>query len=866
MLDELESLLHQAYTVTDNDHLGQILQAINSLQGQLDFYVSLIHIISSSNYSDSIRHSACVQLRISISKFWANGFSDEVKKTILQSVPKFLLGFSPPLFPSLSYLMEVLIKVSLYGDEWPFFQDIINKFLSGDLEHVKSGLLLFRSLLKASVRSNTLQLSDQLANHISQIIWILPNILFNTNNIFIQYLCVSSASTCAKIYPRLLLGNFAPWAQTVEILSRETTLTKLNAALFKFLNSLIKVYRRVMVSCRCYLPMSVELLSICFPLILKKWDVPIAHLQINVFDFFAKCCHNSEAYPLLYISIPGIISEYFVPLFVLKPAAIQQAQTDPTQFVLDNFVDSIYPAENDVLSSAYYALVTLAYDFTEVSNLIFCIMTSKLDEYFQIRNGASLYGAFHMCSCNFSNLVACRREETFAFIGRALPILKSDDVLAQCAVLVLLNNINKIPAVEIGDFDPQIIQYLIQLIGSSNSLVHYFATKAFSSLYNCHNYSPVFVEVMREMCSASIVDIIGHILKTSKDFGDSQITEVINVFVKDPFFVERLIQVLPEIVQISFDLAMFYIENTTSSRHCYDVLSSLINLVNQLDGKHQEEEQVCQIMLRNCAKVVNNISNAMLNTFIDLLCSVVHSIPVFWVFFQWMFPKLENEKTRSDPNILNSIALFSHDLFLRDPQKALQELDLLLQLGMSIMGLSNLVPTSIYNSAILAIVHDHTLPEEYFLQLARQLSQVSDSLDNSLMGSEIKYFSPFFLLLLRYDADRIFPIVQAIYVEWTSLVNVVDIAYSLVYTFRFLPRDVALRLLNEVLRESPKKLLESSDFDVNDQEYENDTKPIPPIPLSERFDGVLTFLKKLIVNGVVDFNLLPNVWKEVVQN
>lgn len=877
MFSELQSLLYQAYTTQDNEHQEHILDIINSMHNQYNFYVTLIQIISSKNIPENICQSACVQMRLSISRFWRNDLNENIKNLIIQSIPNLLLGFRPSMFSSLLYMTKVLMNLTLYNGEWNNVFDIIVELLNGDsIDRKNGGLLLFLSLVKSALKNKD-KLNSKISFKIAKIVQFIPTILCNENDFFIQYLCFNSTSVCSKIDPNIVFSedgtNFLPWAQIANQIIN-TDEIPLNGEFYKLLNCLIKLYSHVVLLDK-FIPKAVEFLFFSISLMFKQWDVSPTRLQINVLCFLSNCCSNNKIAMLIYDSIPFIISNYFVPFFVLSQIAIKQADQDPTQFIFDNFVDSVFSDKNDVLIEAYSTLSSIADKYPEVSDLIFSIAKTKLEQYYVDKNSSSLFSAFHMCSSHWYKIILKRKEEAIKFIVDSLPLLKSDSTLAQCSLLLLINKINNPISKALGDFDPNIFLSLIESIQSQKPLVRYFAIKAFCSLYNCHNYSFEFSNLLREICINSIAFIIEVILTTSHDYGDSQLAEVVSVFVKDHIFVDRLTYVLPEMTQTSFNLAMFYAENSLNSSHCYNVFNSLINLVNQIKDNNELEDQICQIISNNCMNVINeiNFSSTLLNPFLDLLCNVIQFIPQFkeefWNFYEYLVPKFFNDDLSNDPNLLTTYALFFHNLFLRDPITASIQCESLIKIGNLINDFKYLIVTAIYNSAFLIVITPDKIPNEYIIQLIEQLPE--DPSSDLITNSEYKYFTPFFLLLLRNYSPIIFPSFPLFYEEWITIVSTLDTAYSLIFSYNYISQELSNKILNEVFREEPNYLLNHEEVDSDDEEYETETNyheanPIQPISSQEKFKSFLNFVHALTNEGRVNLESLPISWQSCFYN
>ena len=182
MFSELQSLLYQAYTTQDNEHQEHILDIINSMHNQYNFYVTLIQIISSKNIPENICQSACVQMRLSISRFWRNDLNKNIKNLIIQSIPNLLLGFRPSMFSSLLYMTKVLMNLTLYNGEWNNVFDIIVELLNGDsIDRKNGGLLLFLSLVKSALKNKD-KLNSKISFKIAKIVQFIPTILCNEND------------------------------------------------------------------------------------------------------------------------------------------------------------------------------------------------------------------------------------------------------------------------------------------------------------------------------------------------------------------------------------------------------------------------------------------------------------------------------------------------------------------------------------------------------------------------------------------------------------------------------------------------------------------------------------------------------------
>lgn len=545
-------LLHNGYSISDNNEIMAIIEEINDYYGDPEFYNALISILLSQEYDISIKISACVQFRLSIG---STTMQDSLKRKILEKIPLIIQESSIYQLNSFRLVIDTFIERYYFS--------------LGDIhEHI---LLLFDiSPVSAILIYNSFLHSTRIEEEYNQQILARISILFDPeadNDLSLLYLSISR-----QILMRIHVSN------TYILHFQKKCLTFINTKSLAFMSQLIKSNQEYDI-------------DMFYAFIQNAWlninESSSPKYLIRFFSLIQFSTTDDQIWSILSEDFSSIFESVFLPMFT-----INECLNDPVQFICDYYFDS-FSDMNDPRAAAFRSLESIASKRSEVIYYIYNYVVQSLSSE---TSSYQIYSISLLASSVWKELARENLPLLFSFSSQVAFSQDNELVLSSNLLLISFEYFGK-PILEHVNYS------LTLLVSSKSSLVKYFATLAASRLVPKYEDKQ---EILQNF-SSCMIDIIYSIIGVATMFTVPQFADLAGFFLCEPDVISSISSIIPQFVESSFALLKTIEDYSISLANVFNTLMILVSTT--------KDAELCQfIFVRTIRLPINNYILDLLNT------------------------------------------------------------------------------------------------------------------------------------------------------------------------------------------------------------------------------------------------------------
>jgi hypothetical protein len=216
----LALLLDAAVHPASPDQLAELTETIRSLGNRPDSLQAYLVIISSADYTDTVRLNACIQIRNDVREFWTRfvpTYDPECMAMLLEAIPQLLVNAPPFLQYNLSHLTKLVVQQTRVPG-WPDLLPLAVSLL-GSPETFLAGLVLCKAIYR--VRHDE-DFEQQL--NVILVVGLEYFTDFHSRARVMKFARLIAASP-----PYFFMSNYASWAQCIDFLENWTECTRESA-------------------------------------------------------------------------------------------------------------------------------------------------------------------------------------------------------------------------------------------------------------------------------------------------------------------------------------------------------------------------------------------------------------------------------------------------------------------------------------------------------------------------------------------------------------------------------------------------------------------------------------------------------------
>ena len=564
--------------------------------------------------------------------------------------------------------------------------------------------------------------------------------------------------------------------------------------------------------------------------------------------------------------LQSIIEELLLPLFVISEEEVAMSVDDPIEFTRN----CIYSPElSDVRSAAAFCLSTMDNYYPNFPALIAQYFQQSLEQFSQDQNTLNLYAFLHFVSCSINKLldatkIAQQEASTMQIIellSSVAELLGCDELLQRCSFLLLAEKIDQ-PVLPV-----EVTIGIIEQMGEESPLLKYLASLAAIPQLSIIIHSQELLQQFTTLFSIDVSDLLNTVLTISHDFGDPDILKLITICVNIPAFQSSLIEVAPELITQTFELAAAFVEeyDPTDSRSLENeggIFNGLINLVNQVKSSPQVLSSITEKCTEEIGSHLEFLDTPLMSSFIELINIIVdNDSSCHEQYFEIAKELFERINANQGPDTIDSICILIHNIFLSTRAIASQNAEWILsavshinEFNQSLVeeGKSSLHSVSlILSAAIFCIPEEATDERQSLFQLAIQTAnEISPDPTEALYeiedSEEVLYalFTVFPQEALQSLEDPM-SLIDNISTFAAFPITTIEIAIAI---YPYLEESDRDSIMSSILQfQAPSEIFNR----VNDAEYDIDyltvrNKPKNPLSDEERKAKLLTFFRTVL--------------------
>ena len=594
---------------------------------------------------------------------------------------------------------------------------------------------------------------------------------------------------------------------------------------------------------------------------LKNNDVTIPFLSLLSKGFNELIEYFNE-------QIQSIIEEIILPLFVLTEDDVRMAEDDPIEFTR-NCVYS--PELSDVRSSAALCLSSIDTFYINFPPLIAQYFQHALEQFSQDQNTLNLYGFLHFISFTLPKLLGENKInqqdpvtlQIIELFTQSAELLTGDELLQRCAFLLLAEKVTQqiLPV--------EVTIAIIEQMGEDSPLLQYLASLAAITQLKIIIDSQELLEKFTSLFSIDVSDLLNTVLTISHDFGDPDILKLITICVRIPAFQSSLIEVAPELISQTFELATAFVEeyDPTDSKSLENeggIFNSLINLINQVKSSPAVLSSITQECIEEIGNHLGFLENdsPLMASFIELINIIVQndssSHEQFFEIAKELFDRINQNQS---PDTIDVICTIIHNIFISASSISSQNAEWILSAVSRINefnqaliaeGKSSLQAFSIILSAALFCIPEEAAEARQALfqlavQIANEISPDPGDAQYEIEDSEdVLYalFTTFPQETLQSLEDPI-TLISNIITFSSFPVNIIEIGIAVYPYLSESDRDEIMSTILEY--QAPSQIFDR----INESDYDKDyltvrIKPNNPLSDEERKEKILQFYRTVI--------------------
>lgn len=622
MNHEILALIPATYS-GDQESVSHAEARLLELSSQSDFVPSLLEIISSASTDLSIKQGAIIFLRNMVITSWNESFTQEIKQIIIQSLVEIIANASQHERKLVINLTKYVVQYAFFNGEWDSLIPQIEGLISGDKNHIRTGLVMARALstyLRAT--SNDIY-QDLYHNFFITIITSSLPIIHESNN-------YELISLCYHILYNLLLAKWLPnYDEIGNLISpyilKSFTIFNINKSPFfiDFLIRSLKFSQELVQRYGNHENFTIDIFSNYIEVIRTLFPMPMnPKIRCYLLKLLSEILKISKSWVLFCNDLVLFLKEMILPNFNLLNEEVQMVENDIAGFVQElHRVDVNF---EDFRAAAGDILYKCADEHTEIIDAVMSIAGEAFDLFAgtnlpSIEHQKTVFSAFYMLTVVVRNVIDIDPNVVSNLIIAISPLFESPYLLARASAFMLLSFCTKI------HFPQELVIVCIQHMMDESPLVQFYADITAPYLLkridNPKSYSAILEKDGPFDHLLQLSSVLEH-----PDLIDS-IATIVDTFPDD---------LIPYAVSLGEQLLVVLINSavTNSADQAIEVVKSFEILVDSIKKNSQIVNDYLPILFMKSLEVLKVLSDGILfDSFVIVVGIIVSNVSFqecFW--------------------------------------------------------------------------------------------------------------------------------------------------------------------------------------------------------------------------------------------